>query len=518
MGPLAIAFLLFAGSLALSIAATRTVWTLAARWHVGMQREANGVEADSTPGMGGVAVFVAWAIPLALLGLFGGQRWSHLFGDRHVVVGVSLSASVMFLLGLYDDIRGASAWLKLAVQVSVALALYMLGIRIETVSNPFGEPFVLGLFAPVLTVFWIVGVTHAVNLMDGIDGLAAGVCAMTALVMGLASQFVGSSTGILYAVPTAGAAAGFLVYNFPPARVLMGASGTFFLGSILATISLLSSQKGHVAVTVFVPVIAFGLPLTNASLAVLRRFLAGRGIFQADGRHVYHRLLALGLSPRLVVLILYGVTLAFGTAALLLVNASGVRAALIVCTVLGIIVIACSRLGYHEFRHIWDFLQRGMGHRGELIFTRQLVNLAGQHMAEANSFGEIWDEIKMVARLLLFDRVTFEPSGSKNKDQACAAEMGLGSVSSKHVWAKSHAVESAALGNCVEIPVKANGRACGTIAFERLSSRISAGDRAVLAELGEHVSARMAVLDGDVAKSEERLTDTGPPSGESGTG
>lgn len=491
MDQLAIALGLFVGSLVLCVVTTAAIRALATRRRVGPEIDVSGA--------GGVAVFVAWALPLALLGLLAGERWSVLFGDRHVVGGIALSVSLMFLLGLYEDFRAANAGLRLIVQTMIALALYALGIRIDTVSNPFGEPFVLGLFSPVLTVCWVIGITHAVNLMNGIDGLAAGVCAMTAVVMAIASRSVGSSAGILYAVPLAGAGAGFLVYSFPPARVRMGASGTFFLGSVLAIVSLLSSQKGHVAVAVFVPVVAFGLPLTNASLALIRRFLCGRGLFEADGRHVYHRLLDLGLSPRRVVLALYVVTLAFGMASLLLVNASSLRATLIVCAVLGIIVVACSRLGYHEFRHIWDFVERGMGHRGELIFARQIVSLAGQRIAEANRFDDIWYQTRMVARLLLFDRVTLEPADREMADSASATDGNGRSALSRRVWAKDHASEDAPAGDSADVAIWSNGRRLGTIIFERLRHRINTGDHAALADLGEYVSARVAGLERDTA-------------------
>lgn len=487
MTPTAIALLLFAASFLLSLAVTPLVCLLAIRKPLAPEGESGSAGDKPVPIAGGVVLFAAWLLPLAALYIFGG-RWRELFGGQATAAGVLLAASAMFVLGLWHDIRGVNAQFRLPIQFTMAVALYLLNIRIEAVSNPFGAPIQLGMFSPIITAFWIVGLTYAVNRMDGVAGLAAGVAGITAIVMALASRSVGSSNGIVYAVPIIGSCAGFLVYNFPPARVLMGNGGSLFLGATLATISLLSSQKGHVAAAVLVPLIAFGVPLTNASLALLRRFISGRALFEKDHRHVHHMLLALGLSERAVVITLYGVAVVFGTAALLLVNASGLRALLIVCVLLAAVVVASRQLGYHEFRHVWGYLRHGIGHRGELVFRRQLVAIAGERVLREASFDRVWDKVLLVARVLMFDRVRFEPY--REVDQPSDSDRaGL----QERLWARDHQSETAAPAGRVDIPLTFNGRTYGTIAFARMGRpRIKPAEHAALTDLCNDVAAWMA--------------------------
>jgi len=460
---------------------------LAGKWRSAPRGSPGESTAGKPPLLGGVAIFVAWLLPLLALYLADGQ-FRNSFGDPFISLGILLGASAMFVMGLWHDLRKVALQFRLPIQFTLAIAVYLLGIRIQAVSNPFGPALHLGLFAPVVTAFWIMGITYAINRMDGLPGLAAGVSVLIAITMALASRFVGARTGVVYAVPIAGASVGFLVYNFPPPRVLMGASGTFFVGFTLAAISLLTSQKGHVAVTVMVPLIAFGVPLTNASLAVFRRFIAGRALFEKDHRHVHQMLLALGLSERAVVIILYAVTIVFSLAALLLVNASAIRTFLIVFVVLAAVVMASRRLGYHEFRHLWGHLKHGLGHRGELVFQRELVAATGRGIQEEVSFDGIWDKVLLVARLLDFDRLAFEPSASGDR----------ASLHGRRLWAKTHDFETAPMDTKIELPV-AQDCCGGSLVFERLGRhRITSAEREALANLCEHVSARMTSLGSDV--------------------
>ena len=498
-----LAFLMFGASFLLSASLTPLARRLAISWGVVDVPGARKIHKRTTARMGGAAIFVGWLLPIAVVVSLRDARWARFFGGWHVVLGVMLSASVMFGLGLYDDFRGAGARVKLPVQIAAAIALYAIGFRIVNVSNPFGPPFVLGVLALPVTVLWIVGLTNAVNLMDGIDGLAAGVCALTALFMGFAAQYGGSTqtTGILYAVPIAGAALGFLIYNFPPASVFMGDCGSLFLGFTLATISLLSSQKGHAAVAMFVPLIIFGVPVTDTALALLRRYLTGRSLFEADRRHVHHILLERGVSPRHTVLILYVASVLLGGAGLLLVNASGRWAPFIVVVVAGGVVLACTRLGYYEFAHIRDFLKHGSGRRREAIFRRKLGMSAGRCILEEHSFDRVWDMVWQVANMLAFDRVVFEPSDGGTSAGADSAANGLEADFRKRVWTKTHFVESEDAAYRLDNALRTDGRAYGRLIFMRTGrGKDDAEERAVIAELCGYVSARMAALEKEIAK------------------
>lgn len=521
-----LAFAIFCCSFVLAVSLTPLVRRLALRWGVVDQPGNRKIHTKPMPCMGGVAIFLAWLLPLALLWLFGDAQWARLFGDRHTMLWLMLSATGMVVLGLYDDIRGATAGFKLPIEIAAAISLYLAGFRIETVSNPFGSPVVLGVFALPVTVVWVVGLTNAVNLMDGVDGLAAGVAALTAVVLGLAERFAGQSAGILYAVPIAGAALGFLVHNFPPATIFMGDCGSLFLGFTLATLSLVSSQKGNVALAVFVPLLVFGVPLTDTFLAVVRRYLTGRQLFEADRRHVHHMLLLKGLSPRRVVLVLYGTTALFGGGALVLVNMSGNWAVLVLIAVGAGIVAACKMLGYDEFRHIRDLLANGLHHRPRAVFCRELTKSVGERILTEHSFDRVWDLVKEVGNILEFDRITFEPTkgvaatASSPPQGADAASAGValgGAVGEgcedigsntalppdfrRRSWCRPHVETARSPQRAVELSVRVNGRAYGRLVFERMASgRKSVANEAVLADLSQYVSTRMVTLEQEIAK------------------
>ena len=536
MSATTLAFLVLAASFMLSVTLTPMVRALAVRWGVVDKPGPRKIHRKPIPRMGGMAIFIAWLVPLLAIRAFGDPRWMRLFGEKDIMWGIILSATAMFVLGLYDDIRGAGAGLKLPVEIAAAIGLFALGFRIEQVSNLFGDPFVLGVFALPITVLWIVGLTNAVNLMDGIDGLAAGVAAMTALVMGFAARQHGGDSCILYAVPLVGAAIGFLVYNFPPASIFMGDCGSLFLGFSLATISLLGRQKGHVAVAVFVPLIAFGVPIADTSLAILRRFLTGHNIFEADRRHLHHMLLRTGMSKRRVLLVLYGVTVVFGVAALLLVAGGNRYAPWIVIAVLVGVASACGKLGYYEFGNVRDFLKHGLGLRRKLVFRRGLVESAGQSILGEHSFDRVWETVRAAAAMLEFDKVTFEPSqgsadsrtdtgeaigasGRPETDKRAAPNAQAGRCIEpergekasafadrlptdfrRRMWARTHAVENAVLAEQAEIPVRCNGRLYGTLVFEReAAGKSDTGERILLGELCQYVSMRLVELEKQIA-------------------
>lgn len=506
-----LAFIMFAASFVLSAGLTPSVRKLAMRWGAVDYPGERKVHTEPTARMGGAAIFIGWLLPLVVVVSFRQAHWAKFFGAGHVAIGMIGTATLMFALGVYDDFRGATARLKLPVQISAAIILYLIGIRVENVSNPFGSTLTLGVFALPATVLWIVGLTNAVNLMDGIDGLAAGVSALTALVMGLAAQYGGSTEtlGILYAVPVAGAALGFLIYNFPPASVFMGDCGSLFLGFTLAAISLLSSQKGHAAVAVFVPLIVFGVPVTDTALAMLRRYLTGRNLFEADRRHVHHILLERGVSPRHTLLILYATSAVLGGAALLLLSASRRTAPFIIVVVVGGVLLACSRLGYYEFQHLREFVRYGPRRRDKVVFRRRLVLSVGQCILAEHSFDRMWSLIREVANILSFDRATFVPcNGSTTADTFGPelAEEPNGSCPAlpddfrKRVWART-ADRDGPLASRVVVPVQTDDRPYGELILERAHAQgEDLEERVVLKELCAYLADGMATLETEISQ------------------
>jgi UDP-GlcNAc:undecaprenyl-phosphate GlcNAc-1-phosphate transferase len=301
MWTLAAAFVLaFAASLGL----TPLVRALAPRLGaMDAVQAARKIHARPTPRLGGVAIVVGFFVPLMLVPLW---RRDLAFLGGHRFLALSVGGLCIALLGLVDDLRGLTARPKFAVQFAVALGLYLVGHRIDAVSHPFGGAIDIGLWGLPLTLLWVVGIVNAMNLIDGLDGLAAGVAAvMVGLTFAMALHR-GDLAMALTMAALGGAVGGFLVFNFPPATIFMGDTGSMFLGFVLATSALDSGQKSSTTVAMLVPVVGLGLPIVDTLGSMLRRARRGRPMFSADREHVHHRLLSAGLGHRQAVLVLYG--------------------------------------------------------------------------------------------------------------------------------------------------------------------------------------------------------------------
>jgi UDP-GlcNAc:undecaprenyl-phosphate GlcNAc-1-phosphate transferase len=276
-----------------------------------------------TPRLGGVAVVLGFCLPWVALYLLQNpvaatfQNYEKLFAT--LVAGVL----AMLALGIYDDCKGADASKKFLVQVLIAIGLWLAGIRIESIDNPWALkaielPKWLGL--PV-TVLWIVGVTNAINLLDGIDGLVAGVTVCIALSLAIINAISGNVFVTLLTLALAGACLGFLGHNHAPANIFLGDSGSLTIGLVLACIGVVSvfnQGSGSASPVLTVPMILFSLPLFDTLRVMVMRLLRGVSIFQADRNHVHHRLLDLGLNHRQAAWALYGVAGSTGLLAIVL--------------------------------------------------------------------------------------------------------------------------------------------------------------------------------------------------------
>lgn len=226
----------------------------------------------------------------------------------------------MFLLGLVDDLYDLSPGLKLFIQSGAALIAFLLGVQIQVLSNPFGEPVVLGALSLPVTLLWLVGITNAINFIDGIDGLAGGVITIIAVTMGVVAIFTGQPASALIAALLAGAVMGFLLFNFYPARIFMGDSGALFSGFVLAGLSVTGVVK-TIAVSVLLPLLIFSVPIMDMSFSVSRRLLKGANPMVADGEHIHHKLVNSGLSQNRTVAFLYFICVASGVIATFLLGA-----------------------------------------------------------------------------------------------------------------------------------------------------------------------------------------------------
>lgn len=270
------------------------------------------------PRLGGVAIFIGFMAAVLVN-----------FRMDSRLIGILIGAFIIVTMGYFDDIKPLSAKVKLLVQLIAAGIVIYSGVKVEFVTNPLSYIFedvnkyiFLGNWSYVLTLFWIVGVTNAINLIDGLDGLAAGISTISALTLAAVGFFLDQSYIAVLAATLAGATIGFLPYNFNPAKIFMGDTGSLFLGYMLSVLSIMGVLKSAAALSILVPIFAIGLPIFDTFMAIIRRALSGKSLMEADKGHLHHKLLDIGLSQKQAVLTLYSISAVLGFSAVALVEAT----------------------------------------------------------------------------------------------------------------------------------------------------------------------------------------------------
>ncbi len=275
------------------------------------------VHKSAMPLMGGVAIYIAVIIGLFIFVPIS----SRLFG---VVVG----ATLILISGIIDDWKGLSPTMKIVFQLAAGIALILGGIRIDFVTNPFtasGNVYYLSTFALPLTLIWVVGISNTINLIDGLDGLASGVTLIASFFLMLVASKFGHEDVAQIAALLMGACLGFLPFNFYPAKIFMGDTGALFLGYMLAVITIDGVMKSVATVALVLPIIILGVPIFDTFFAIVRRTMRGQSFMAADKGHLHHRLLNRGLNQKQTVLILYGITAAFGLFSYLIAESNSTR-------------------------------------------------------------------------------------------------------------------------------------------------------------------------------------------------
>lgn len=303
--------------------------------------------AREVPLLGGVAIAIGFASTLWLANLFDPVLLQPLL-DRHGdgLWWLAISAALVLGLGAVDDVFEVSAPAKLAVQSIAASIVVIAGYGFVSITNPFtGGYIALGVLGPLVTLVWIVVITNAFNLIDGLDGLAAGVALIASLTLIGIALLEGRADAVLVWAVLGGCLLGFLPYNFPPASIFLGDSGSLLLGFAMAVLSIQSLQKGATTVVLAVPVLALGLPISDAAYAVMRRWLVSgvAAIMRADREHIHHRLVRTGISDRTALLVLYASCLVFSGLAFMAVVARGPLEAVLVALA-AIATFAATRL------------------------------------------------------------------------------------------------------------------------------------------------------------------------------
>jgi len=375
------------------------------------------------PRLGGVPVFVATVIGVSVIALQNPLSTA----QQRFFLAILLGGGSVFIAGLLDDVRGLRPLTKLVVECVAALIVCRLGLEIEMIGLGPAGTVLTGHLAVPLTVLWIVGVTNAFNLVDGLDGLATGI-AIVALSTVLATAYMlRNGAVVIGCVALLGALLGFGRYNLPPARLFLGDSGSLFVGFFLAVLSVEASIKSTTVVLFVVPLCALAIPLIDMTLAIARRWLRGAPIFGADARHMHHRLLALGLRPERAVLVLVLAAVAFALLGMVVVftpQIDQVRIGLFGGTIaLALAIVGIWRLKYDEFGEAASTFADAFQAR-QVVHERICARDAARRISDAESLAQVNAILRDSAAELRYVRMELVRADGRRNDFIGRAAIG----------------------------------------------------------------------------------------------
>jgi len=357
-----------------------------------------------TPRTGGIAVFLAFFLTLAVCRMFQTDV-SRLLIINSEATSFILGAFIVFTVGVWDDFARLNPRIKLLFQVLAATVAFAGGLEIENF-HALGFSVNFGFFSYFVTVFWFLLLINAVNLVDGLDGLAGGIVMFASMVMVAMGIMEGNLMHAVLFMALAGSILGFLKYNFAPARIFLGDGGSYFLGYAVAGLAVMESAKTPVGVALVLPLIALGIPVFDTLLAPVRRFLIGRKIFQPDKRHFHHRLLQMGLSRRKAVLFIYALTVLLSLVGLITINVRNERAGLLL-VVLGIaaffLIQKANYFNYFTPGKIYGWITDIIDEAGFSSTRRSFLDVQIR-TANASSLDELWRQTVRAANHLGFDQ------------------------------------------------------------------------------------------------------------------
>ncbi len=401
VGVLAAGFLVAMGvALALTPAVRRAAHAIGALDHALSSRK---VHQGPVPRIGGLVIATAFFVPLVVLRLVDPRAASGLDAEPRHAAALLLGGRAMVSLGALDDVRGATPRAKLAVQLGVAALMWWADFRADVVATPFGT-LELGLLGFPVTVLWIVGVTNALNLVDGLDGLAGGIALLAAAAIGWVAFRNHRPLMMLFMACLGGGLLGFLRYNFNPATIFMGDSGSLFVGFVLATAALESHEPSTTAVALLVPAVALAIPIGDTLVAFTRRFVRGQPVFVPDRGHVHHRLMDRGLSHRSTVLALYGIAAVGAFASVGLVRADVEQTVAFVGALATIGIMLLVFVGYVRV----GTTRRLLAERSRNLAMRAAVREAAGRLRCAGEVDDVWEVVRDTAGRLQASGVSLE--------------------------------------------------------------------------------------------------------------
>jgi len=341
------------------------------------------------PRLGGVAIFLSFGCCMGIAALWvSGRTQIHSQPFLKPMLTILGPAALVFLLGVYDDLKGVGPYFKFVVQAIAASMLYAGGLRIVNVPVLFGDRTLPSIVGWAFTVIWVLAITNAFNLIDGLDGLAAGSALFSTMVVFVVALLNGPLLVEIMTIALAGSILGFLRFNFNPATIFLGDSGSLFIGFLLSALALFGAQKAPTIVAVTIPIVSFGLPILETVLSVMRRLISGRPVFTADREHIHHKLLQHGLTHRQVVILLYGVSAVFAMLSLFLLWPTGSSLGLVLA-VMGIgIWIGVQHLGYLEFGELARVAQRTLD-QPQIFVNNLAIRRATEELKVARDYDQV---------------------------------------------------------------------------------------------------------------------------------
>ncbi len=357
------------------------------------------------PRIGGIAIALSYAMALGLLLAFAPRGMKIAVQHKALLLALLPPACIVFLTGLIDDLVGLRPSAKLAGQAVGAVLAVAFGARITLVGGAGASPWV----TIPLSIFWLLACMNAINLIDGLDGLAAGVGLFATLTTLLAAVLQGNAGLIMATIPLACCLVAFLCFNFDPASVFLGDCGSLTIGFLLGSFALIWSQKSATLLGMSAPMMVLALPLIEVGVSIARRYLSSQPIFGADRGHIHHRLLAFGFTPRDVALILYGVCGVAAVLSLLQSVLSHRFQGLVVVAFCALILLGVRRLNYIEFAVVGKLLS----HQTFLRTVQEKLYLVSldRALAAASTLDECWQVIYDTCQHLRFASVHLEYAG-----------------------------------------------------------------------------------------------------------
>ena len=363
------------------------------------------VHKRTVPRIGGTAIFLSTIVSVSVLLLVNNSIGKAFEEIRGRVFALLTAGTFIFAVGLIDDVRGLRARHKLLAQMAAAIVVCLAGIRVEPINILGIYTLDMGWLSFPVTVLWIVAVTNAVNLIDGLDGLAAGISGMACGTIAVFSIAGGQTMMAAIMLAIVGSLCGFLIFNFNPARIFMGDCGSMFVGFVLAGSSVICSAKSGTIVGLALAVLALGVPIFDMVFVMLRRYLQGRRIMSPDRSHLHHLLLDLGLRQRHVVMCMYVMTAMAAGAGLLMMLSHGAEAILIFTCAIILLILVFRLAGAVNLRQTLEGLRQKYAsshQRRQEVESYERVEL---HFRQAKTFETWWHAVCFAAEQMDFSEV-----------------------------------------------------------------------------------------------------------------